>query len=227
MDKINEITSECFIALSQLRELDGAAIAARGGARPPERVRRRAARRGRASPGCRGATPTTSPTPSSRWPTRSRWASRSRCAATGWGGRCSCVFFNETLAGEGFFTRLTEIRRDPRRADTLRVYYQCLLFGFQGKYSIRGGDLELMRLIDSLRPEIERHIEPPDSLSPAGEPPDEPLVRAVRQQPVLCMALGVFAVAIAVFVGLRVSLSHQIADLAARVAELSALRAPC
>ncbi len=78
-----------------------------------------------------------------------------------------------------------------------------------------------MRLIDSLRPEIERNIEPPDSLSPAGEPPDEPLVRASSNNLFLYLALGMFAAAIAVFVGLKVSLSHQIADLTARVAELS------
>jgi type VI secretion system protein ImpK len=129
-------------------------------------------------------------------------------------------FFNESLAGEGFFTRLQQIRRDGRRPDVLRVYYQCLLLGFQGKYAIRGGDLELMRLCDSLKPEVERHVEASDVLSPAGEPPDEPLLRASGKNTFLWIALGMFAVAIAVFVGLRVSLSHQIADLSARVDQI-------
>jgi type VI secretion system protein ImpK len=220
MDKINEITSECFIALSQLRELDGGAIA-------PQAVHGRLrgfveALRGRArEQGLSGreaddlayaivalADEIAMGKPE---PLRGYWMSQP----------LQLVFFNETLAGEGFFKRLTEIRRDPRRADTLRVYYQCLLFGFQGQYSIRGGDLELMRLIDSLRPEVERHVEPPDSLSPAGDPPDEPLVRASGNNLFLYIALGMFAAAIAVFVGLKVSLSHQLAELAARVADLS------
>jgi type VI secretion system protein ImpK len=219
MDKINEITSECFIALSQLRDLDSPAIS-------PELVHDRMkgfveAMRGRArEQGLPGrdtedmayaivalADEVAMGKPE---PIRGYWMGRP----------LQLGFFNETLAGEGFFTRLAELRRDPRRADTLRIYYQCLLLGFQGKYSIRGGDLELMRLIDTLRPEIERHIEAPDTLSPAGDPPDEPLLRASGKNTFLWVALGVFAVAIAVFVGLRLSLSHQVADLAARVDEL-------
>jgi type VI secretion system protein ImpK len=220
MDRINEITSECFIALSQLRELDGGAIAPqavhgrlkgfvdalRAKAREQGQSGREADDLAYAIVALADEIAMGKPEP-----LRGYWM----------GQPLQLVFFNETLAGEGFFTRLAEIRREPRRADTLRVYYQCLLFGFQGKYSIRGGDLELMRLIDSMRPEVERQIEPPDSLSPAGEPPDEPLVRASGNNLFLYVALGMFAAAIAVFVGLKMSLSHQIADLAARVAELS------
>ncbi|HXU64273.1 MAG TPA: DotU family type IV/VI secretion system protein [Polyangia bacterium] len=220
MDKINEVTSECFIALSQLRELDGGSIAPQAvHARLKgfiEALRARAREQGQSGREADDiayaivalADEVAMGKPE---PLRGYWMSQP----------LQLVFFNETLAGEGFFTRLAEIRRDPRRADTLRVYYQCLLFGFQGKYSIRGGDLELMRLIDSIRPEVERNVEPPDSLSPAGEPPDEPLVRASRNNLFLYLALGMFAASIAVFVGLKISLSHQIAELAARVAELS------
>ena len=101
------------------------------------------------------------------------------------------------------------------------MYYQCLLFGLQGKYSIRGGELELMKMIDTLRPEIERNIEVPEQLSPAGEPPDEPLVRPGQRNLFLWIALGVFAVAIAVFIGLRVNLDRQVSNLADRVEQLN------
>jgi len=220
MDKINEITSECFIALSQLRELDGGEIA-------PQTVHARLkgfvdALRDRArESGLSGREADDIAyavvalideiAMGKGEPLRGTWMSQP----------LQLVFFNETLAGEGFFKRLAEIRRDPRRADTLRIYYQCLLFGFQGQYSIRGGDLELMRLMDSLRPEVERNIEPPDSLSPAADPPDEPLIRSSGNNLFLYVALGMIAASIAVFVGLKVSLSHQLAELAARVAELS------
>jgi type VI secretion system protein ImpK len=103
----------------------------------------------------------------------------------------------------------------------VRVYYQCLLLGFQGQYAIRGGEIELLRLIDSLRPEVEKQMEVPDILSPNGEPPDEPLVRSSRRNPFLWIALGVFAVAIAVFIGLRVSLDRQVAEISDRVEQLN------
>ncbi len=220
MDKINEITSECFVAVSQLRELDSPALSPelihdrlRGFV---ENMRNRAREQGIAG---RDADDMAyalvalidEVAMGKPDPLRSFWMGR----------LLQLELFNDALAGDGFFTKLADLRRDPRRADVLRVYYQCLLLGFQGKYAIRGGDLELMRLIDSLKPEIERHVETPEILSPAGEPPDEPLLRAAGKNTFLWIALGVFALAIAVFVGLRVTLSHQIADLSAHVDEIA------
>ena len=144
-------------------------------------------------------------------PLRGFWMSRS----------LQLHFFQENLAGEGFFQKLQDMRRDTRRGDVVRVYYQCLLLGFQGRYGIRGGEIELLRLIDQLRPEVEKHIEIPDNLSPNGEPPDEPLVRASKRNPFLWIALGVFAVAIAVFIGLRVSLDRQVNEIRDRVEQLN------
>jgi type VI secretion system protein ImpK len=220
MDKINQITSDCFIALSQLRELDAPAAS-------PELVHER----------LRGFVDTMRQ--------RAREESLSTQDADDlayaivaladeiamgkpepmrgfWMGQpLQLAFFNETLAGEGFFTKLQELRRDARRAGVLRVYYQCLLLGFQGKYSIRGGDLELMKLIDTLRPEVQRRMQVPDELSPNGLPPDEPLVRTSSRNPFLFVALGVFAIAIAVFIGMRFTLDQSVADVAARVDDLN------
>ena len=220
MDRINQITSDCFIALSQLRELDAPAAS-------PELVHER----------LRGFVDTMRQ--------RAREESLSTQDADDlayaivaladeiamgkpepmrgfWMGQpLQLAFFNETLAGEGFFTKLQELRRDSRRAGVLRVYYQCLLLGFQGKYSIRGGDLELMKLIDTLRPEVQRRMQVPDVLSPNGIPPDEPLVRSSSRNPFLFVALGVFAIAIAVFIGMRFTLDQSVADVAARVDDLN------
>jgi len=219
VDAVNQITAECFNAIAQLRELEGPG-------RGPEQVQRRLrdyvdAMRGRAREqgiSDRDANDMAyaivalmdEVALSRPEPIRSYWENQS----------LQYQYFGESRAGELFFNRLDEIRRNGRRQDTLRVYYQCLLLGFQGKYSIRGGDLDLMRIIESIRPEIEKQMEPADTLSPAGEPPDEPLLRATGKNTFLWIALGVFAVAIAIFVGLRISLSHQIADLSARVDQI-------
>jgi type VI secretion system protein ImpK len=220
MDVVNQVTSECFNALTQLRELDGPVgspdlIYNRLSAFV-EKMREKARELGM----------------SERDANDIAYAIVALCDEIAvdkpepmhsfWiGKQLQYKFFDDQLAGEGFFNRLQELRRDGRRAEVLRVYYQCLLLGFQGKYSIRGGEAELLKIMDSLRPEVERQIEIPDHLSPNGEAPDEPLVRSSKRNPFLWIALGVFAVAIAVFIGLRVSLDRQVADISDRVDQLN------
>src|SRR3954468_2952879 len=220
MDLVNQITSECFNAITRLRELDsqvsspdmvyerltGFVDAMREKARELGMVQRDADDIAYAIAALLDEVAI-----DQGEPVRGFWMSRP----------LQLHFFQENLAGEGFFQKLQEMRRDTRRADVVRVYYQCLLLGFQGRYGIRGGEIELLRLIDQLRPEVEKHIEVPDNLSPNGEPPDEPLVRASKRNPFLWIALGVFAVAIAVFIGLRVSLDRQVNEIRDRVEELN------
>jgi type VI secretion system protein ImpK len=130
-------------------------------------------------------------------------------------------FFQENRAGEGFFDRLEKIRGDRRRADALRIYYVCLTLGFQGKYAIREGQDALLTLVDSLRDQIERDIDIPDELSPMAEPPDEALAKTSERNVLLYVALGVFAVGIAVFIGLRVQLDHEVAGVSKSVDDLT------
>jgi len=219
MDTVNQATSECFNALMQLRELDGPISspdtihnrligfvdAMREKARDIGISQRDADDMAYAVVALCDEIAMGKPEPM-----RGYWMSRP----------LQLHFFHENLAGDGFFNRLEEIRRDTRRLDVLRVYYQCLLLGFQGKYAMRGGEIELLRIVDSIRPEVNRHIEVPDSLSPTGEAPDEPLVRSSQRNPFLWVALGVFAVAIAVFISLRISIDHQVGQLQDRVDQL-------
>src|SRR5579872_582392 len=220
MDTLNQITAECFNAVSQFRELDGPIAspdmihdrlrgyveAMREKARDQGIPQKDADDMAYAIVALIDEIALGKPEP-----LRGHWMSRP----------LQLGFFNETLAGEGFFQRLQDVRRDQRRVDVLRVYYQCLLFGFQGKYSMRGGEIELIRIADSLKPEIERNIDVPDRLSPAGEPPDEPMVRSGGKNPLLWIALGVFAVAIAVFISLRISLDREVSGLTDRVDQLN------
>ena len=167
MENISGITSECFNALTQLRELDGPIVS-------PEQIharlcgfvdalRERARDQGMSQ---RDADDTAyaivaladeiamvKPEPLGTY-----WMSQP----------LQLKYFNENQAGEGFFRKIAELQKDARRFDVLRIYYQCLLFGFQGRYSMRGGDLELMRIIDGLRPEIVSHVASPKSAAIAS-----------------------------------------------------------
>jgi type VI secretion system protein ImpK len=128
-------------------------------------------------------------------------------------------YFNENVAGEGFFTRLEGIRRDPRKIEVLEVYYLCLLFGFQGKYAVRGGEIELMSLIEVLRTELGQALDVPDELSPSGERPDEARLKAQGRMPLVWVSVGALLLAVAVYVGLRVSISNEGAAARERIAE--------
>lgn len=130
-------------------------------------------------------------------------------------------YFGENVAGEGFFSRLQALLADGRRLEVLRVYHLCLLFDFQGKYGFPGGEVELSRITDGVRNQLERHLELPEELAPAGNPPDEPSVRRGSSNWLLWVSLGIFALALAVFVGLRISFDQQVADVATRVDRLA------
>ena len=120
-------------------------------------------------------------------------------------------YFNENVAGDGFFSRLHTVRKDPHRADVLRVYYLCMLFGFQGRYRIRGGELELMTLIDTVQKDLQR-ARPFDFdvLSPHGERPTEALFSARRKASIVSIAAGALVAALLLYGGLIFSLDNTL-----------------
>jgi type VI secretion system protein ImpK len=116
-------------------------------------------------------------------------------------------YFNETVAGDSFFNRANAIRKDPHRSEVLRVYYLCLLFGFQGRYRIRGGELELLSLIDAIQKDLER-AQPFDFdvLAPHGERPVENLATAKRRLSLTSAAVVAMGAALVFYAGLYFSL---------------------
>jgi type VI secretion system protein ImpK len=47
--------------------------------------------------------------------------------------------YGADVAGEEFFDRLEQLRRDrERRADAIEIYYACLALGFKGRFGISG-----------------------------------------------------------------------------------------
>ncbi len=131
-------------------------------------------------------------------------------------------YYNENIAGEMFFDRLAEIRSDPERHQVLRVYYLCLLFGFQGKYRVRGGELALSDLQEQIKAELIRQasIETGQPLSPRAARPSEPVTDARRNALVLWLALGGAMASLLHFAFLRLRISQQAADLVERLTAL-------
>jgi type VI secretion system protein ImpK len=226
MDRVNEVTKDCFDAVIQLRQAEAAAIP------PPEvlnhrlrgvieEVLRRAAvlgfshqdaqDMGYALVALMDEIVLNKPEPY-----RQFWMSN----------LLQLHYFNETIAGDSFFNRLTAVRKDPHRAEVLRVYYLCLLFGFQGRYRIRGGELELMTLIDAVQKDLER-AQPFDFdvLAPHGDRPVEKLNLATRRLSLTSAALAAVFLAVlfygGLYLGLDVNTSNMLHDIELHVTRLT------
>lgn len=119
-------------------------------------------------------------------------------------------YFNENTAGEGFFTRLEALERDPARAHVLEVYYLCLTLGFLGKYALKGAD-GLAPTIERLSGVLGRQL-PTDALSPHGLPSERRRGGAGREAPVLALSVALVALAVLLFVGLKISLASSVGD---------------
>ncbi len=139
----------------------------------------------------------------SPWPGRQQWMLEP----------LQFTYFNENTAGEGFFTRLEALERDPARAHVLEVYYLCLTLGFQGKYAIRNGD-GLVAIIERIGSLLGRQFPSGDVISPHGVPADGRRGRSSREAPVLALSIGLVALAVLVFIGLKIALVSSTTEAA-------------
>jgi type VI secretion system protein ImpK len=220
MDRVTDVTRDCFNALAQVREADGAALPA------PEQLHarlrsfvedllRRAAAAGfgreEANDLAYAVVALADELVLSK---------ESEDLRLFWSAQpLQLHFFQENVAGEAFFTRLEAIRRDPRRAELVRAYYLALLFGFQGRYRVRGGELELLSLVDGLARELARgRASDLETLSPSGERPDGSVRGAARAGPILWISAGALVLALALYVGLRVNLATGTDAVVGRIA---------
>jgi type VI secretion system protein ImpK len=127
-------------------------------------------------------------------------------------------FFGENVAGEAFFDRLERARRDPRRAEALRVFYLALVFGFRGRYRVRGGDLELLGLTEALAREVTRGGDDGEGLSPQGDRPPDRGAGMARNGLVLWIGLGLLVASAVLYLTLRFSLGAGTAEVVDRIA---------
>jgi len=108
---------------------------------------------------------------SAEWPGRDPWAE----------DPLQLHYFGTYLAGEGFFEKLDALRSQVKtRAEVLRVYYQCLLLGFKGKYGVAGQE-RLDALKKVVQNELGREQAPDlDKLCPHWQATDKPLPRGAK-----------------------------------------------
>lgn len=119
-------------------------------------------------------------------------------------------YFNENIAGEGVFQRIDALLGDTRRAEVLQIYYYALLFGFQGRYRVRGGELELANVTERVAGALQRAgIVREAELSPSGERPRDGGSKIRRTLPLIAASVAVLVIAIGVYVGLKVNVGGK------------------
>ncbi len=134
--------------------------------------------------------------------------------ASGWAGQgewrmrpLQLARFNENTAGENFFRRLTLLEGQPHRAHVLQIYFLCMAMGYQGRYVVTGGE-GLAAIYERVGAQVSRSLWA-DAISPHGEPRER---RGLLQTeaPLVRLGVGAFALALVVFVTLRVALGLEV-----------------
>lgn len=120
------------------------------------------------------------------------------------------ALFGDNVAGENFFVLLDQVRQNPQQIDLLRIFYLCLLFGFQGRYRVRGAEVALSDLTESVRQQLLRTLAMPEMLAPNGPRPEEGIFDTTKRFPIVWIALGLLALSSVLYLGLAVSLREQL-----------------
>lgn len=222
MDRVTEITRDCFNAIAQLRAADA------GGLPSPQQLHARLRRfvddllrrAGEAGLGREEASEVAYPVVALA--DEVMQAKDDDAIRTFWNAQpLQLQYFGENVAGEEFFRRLDRARRD-RRGDAVRAYYLALAFGFQGRYRVRGGDLELLGMTEAVAREVLAGGEHDrETLSPHGEGKGERSAGKAGSGLMLWVALGLLAASLALYVGLRISLGAGTADVVERISALA------
>lgn len=105
------------------------------------------------------------------------------------------AMFGENTAGETFFVKLEQLRRDRTRVHVLAIYYLVLHLGLRGRYAVHG-ELALQELTESVRVDLERAgVLEELPLAPAGARPRQAAAR--RPDSWIVVAVGAAALALA------------------------------
>jgi len=137
----------------------------------------------------------------SQWPGRNQWMAQP----------LQLLYFNENTAGEGFFHRAAALQGQPARAHVLEIYYLCLCLGFQGQYAVRGGE-GLAPIVEQMASRLASAGGSGEVLSPHGEPREALRGLMRRELPLVGLSLSFFALAVVVFVLLKLALAASVSS---------------
>jgi type VI secretion system protein ImpK len=223
VDRVTEITRDCLNAIAQLRAASAASLP------PAQEVHSRLRRfvddllrkAGEAGLGREEATDVAYPVVALA--DEVMQGKDDEAVRTYWNAHpLQLQYFGENVAGEAFFERLERARRDRRRTDALRAHYLALAFGFQGRFRVRGGELELLGLTEAVAREVLRGGESDrETLSPHGEGQGERSARTKRGGLVLWIAAGLLGTSVLLYAILRIALASGTSDVVERISALA------
>ena len=127
--------------------------------------------------------------------------------------------FGVHTAGEMFFQCLDRLlaRTDsPPTADVLEVFALCLALGYRGRYGL-GGQEGISRVVATISDKLQRVRGGPRPLSPHWAPPRDAAPRQSYDPWVRGLgfgALGLFSLAVILFVGFTIALVMGVSELA-------------
>jgi type VI secretion system protein ImpK len=117
--------------------------------------------------------------------------------------------FGDQLAGEGFFEKLEEIRRQgAAKIQVLEVFHMCLLVGFQGKYLLEGTE-KLGYLTSRLGDEIAHLKGKRAAFAPHWDAPDRISHKLRAEVPLWVIGSVIALASLLAFIGIRWSLDRQ------------------
>ncbi|MBK7395558.1 MAG: DotU family type IV/VI secretion system protein [Myxococcales bacterium] len=138
----------------------------------------------------------------SPWPGRQQWMGRP----------LQLTYYNENTAGEGFFTKMDQLSREPNRAHVFQIYYLCLALGFQGVYAVRNDGDGLLAMTERGAALLARALPGGENISPHGEPKDSGRGMSRGDAPILALAIGCLALALVAFFVLKLVLGSSTDD---------------
>jgi len=118
--------------------------------------------------------------------------------------------FGDQLAGEHFFERLEEARREGKpRIAVLEVFHMCLLVGFRGRYVLEGSE-KLAYLTARLGDEIAHLKGSRPGFAPHWAAPDTVAHRLRHETPLWALLSLVALASLLAFAGMRWSLGQDV-----------------